>query len=240
MRLPFNSNYLVTQVFGVNPAAYAQYGMKGHNGIDYGTPQGTTLVAAITGIVYAGYEAGGYGNYVFLRTEDGRLEVVTAHMSRVDVQTGQRVTEGQQIGLSGGAKGKPGSGNSSGPHVHFGVRPLPKQDNGYLGYEDPQIKLNAGGIMASQQIADALTIQLFYNNGLLRQPDGTEVQGWGGQTVEAVGRGVLGSGEHKQVIEDRNLGARARLENWEGQIASLKAQLADKGTKLEPGVYRVE
>jgi CHAP domain len=109
--------------------------------------------------------------------------------------------------------------------------------NYVIGWLHPK----GGNMPASQQVADALTIQLFYNDGLHRQPLDTELKSWDGKTVEVVGRGVLGSGEHNQIVEDAILGKRARLENWEKQIADLKAQLANSDAKvLPPGIYRVQ
>ena len=33
--------YKVTQGFGENPGMYARFGLPGHNGIDFGVPEGT-------------------------------------------------------------------------------------------------------------------------------------------------------------------------------------------------------
>jgi hypothetical protein len=53
--------------------------------------------------------------------DDGTV-LRSAHLSRVEVQDGQRVNAGDVIARSGGARGAPGSGNSRGPHVHYEVR----------------------------------------------------------------------------------------------------------------------
>ncbi len=45
-----------------------------------------------------------------------------AHLSRFGVSVGQTVKEGQTIAYSGGAKGMPGAGYSTGPHLHFEIR----------------------------------------------------------------------------------------------------------------------
>ena len=100
---------------------------------------------------------------------------------------------------------------------------------------------NQGGNMPSSQTeVDALTIQLLYNIGLHRQPSDAEVKARAGQTVEVVARSILTSDEFKQIQSDRYLGARARVENLEGQMADLKAQLANAGTELTPGKYIVK
>ncbi|MCI9272991.1 MAG: peptidoglycan DD-metalloendopeptidase family protein [Clostridiales bacterium] len=59
---------------------------------------------------------GGYGNYVMIAHDDGTIMTVYAHLSRVDVTQGQRVSRSQIIGLAGT------TGQSSGPHLHYEVR----------------------------------------------------------------------------------------------------------------------
>jgi hypothetical protein len=44
------------------------------------------------------------------------------HMNRIDVRAGDIVKKGQQVGLSGGAKGAYGAGNSTGPHLHWTLK----------------------------------------------------------------------------------------------------------------------
>lgn len=132
MRLPYNGNYQITQTFddACCRASYAKFGMQGHNGIDYGLPCRTPVVAAFDGTIYSGNEPGGYGNYIFLRDAAGN-EAVYGHLSQIQVGSG-KVVEGQQIGLSGT------TGNSSGCHLHFGYRPIGyNRSNGFLGYINP-------------------------------------------------------------------------------------------------------
>ena len=66
------------------------------------------------------------------------------HLSKREVKAGDTVKEGQLIGYSGN------TGLSTGPHLHWGTRPLnPNMNNGYRGFIDPSIVLNgtssAGG-----------------------------------------------------------------------------------------------
>jgi Peptidase family M23 len=131
MRLPFHSSYPITQPFGVNPADYAKFGMAGHNGIDYGLPSGTPVLAATNGLAYVLYEAGGFGNYI--QIVGPQYKTIYAHLQKALVANGALVSEGQVIGLSDN------TGNSSGPHLHFGVKPIPQDNNnGYFGAIDPQ------------------------------------------------------------------------------------------------------
>lgn len=104
-------------------------GIDGHAGYDWGTPEGTPLLAVADGVVKFAGEGDEFfcppldqmttGLYVYLEheTETGdRYETEYIHLSRIDVRSGERVTAGQVIGLSGN------TGCSTGPHLHFGVR----------------------------------------------------------------------------------------------------------------------
>lgn len=136
LRRPFQGQYRLSQGFGANPDSYARFGLKGHNGLDYALPHGTPLVSPIEGkITEIGNDTTGYGAYVKVENDaEGHL---LGHMSRIDVQVGQEVYEGQQLGLSGGTKGSWGAGNTTGAHLHWGRFPKPRnRDNGYSGYED--------------------------------------------------------------------------------------------------------
>jgi murein DD-endopeptidase MepM/ murein hydrolase activator NlpD len=85
-----------------------------HQGIDYGAPMGSPIVAAADGVVnFAGWH-GGHGNYVQVR-HDGGMGTGYAHMSRIVAHSGQHVTAGQLIGYVGS------TGLSTGPHLHFEV-----------------------------------------------------------------------------------------------------------------------
>lgn len=85
-----------------------------HRGVDISVPTGTTIRAMAGGRVrFAGFQ-GDYGNVVWI-DHGGAVLTVYAHLSALEVETGESVVSGQQIGLSGS------SGNASGPHLHFEV-----------------------------------------------------------------------------------------------------------------------
>lgn len=85
-----------------------------HQGVDYGAVYGTPIHAATDGIVsFAGWH-GGHGNMVKLNHAGG-LGTGYAHMSRIAVSPGTRVSQGQIIGYVGS------TGLSTGPHLHFEV-----------------------------------------------------------------------------------------------------------------------
>jgi murein DD-endopeptidase MepM/ murein hydrolase activator NlpD len=88
-----------------------------HKGIDIANSVGTPIFAAGPGvIVSAGYNNGGYGYMVEVQHPD-RSITRYAHNSRILVQVGQQVNQGQQISLMGN------TGHSTGPHCHFEVHP---------------------------------------------------------------------------------------------------------------------
>ncbi len=86
---------------------------KMHKGVDYGAPTGTPIVSVARGeVVYAGYDKGGYGNYIKIRHKNG-IETRYGHLSRNLVRKGQIVKQGQKIGLVGA------TGRATGPHLDF-------------------------------------------------------------------------------------------------------------------------
>lgn len=92
-----------------------------HAGIDIAVPVGTPVSAAAGGTVIETGTLPGYGNVIII--DHGRgMTTRYAHLSKISVTKGQAVDAGEQIGLSGGAKGAPGAGNSQGPHLHYEAR----------------------------------------------------------------------------------------------------------------------
>lgn len=83
-----------------------------HKGVDWACPVGTTVYASCAGTVIQASYNGGYGNNVVIQHADGRMTRY-AHNSRLLVQVGQYVEQGEPIALSGN------TGRSTGPHVHF-------------------------------------------------------------------------------------------------------------------------
>ena len=97
-----------------------------HQGIDYGVAENTSITAAADGVVTEVGSGGGYGNYVIIK--HGSKSTLYAHLNTALVSKGQTVKKGTVIAKSGGRKGAPGAGHSTGPHLHFEVR-----DNGGRG-----------------------------------------------------------------------------------------------------------
>ncbi|WP_210575406.1 LysM peptidoglycan-binding domain-containing M23 family metallopeptidase [Streptomyces sp. GESEQ-4] len=106
-----------------------------HTGVDFAAPTGTPLKAVGAGTVVSAGWAGAYGNEVVIKLADGHYAQY-AHLSSLSVSSGQSVTAGQQIGLSGS------TGNSTGPHLHFEIRTTPN----YGSDVDPVAYLRSKGV----------------------------------------------------------------------------------------------
>jgi murein DD-endopeptidase MepM/ murein hydrolase activator NlpD len=85
-----------------------------HTGQDFAAPIGTAVTAAGAGTVTIEHPSWA-GNLVRI-DHGGGVETLYAHLSRVDVVSGQTVAAGDQVGAVGS------EGNSTGPHLHFEVR----------------------------------------------------------------------------------------------------------------------
>jgi len=86
-----------------------------HNGTDFAAPHGTPIFATADGVVVHAEWLSGYGRLVKIQHEFG-IETRYAHMSKIRVKKGQRVSRGQRIGDMGN------TGRSTGTHLHYEVR----------------------------------------------------------------------------------------------------------------------
>jgi len=105
---PVRGTYRSTSGFG------PRWG-RTHEGHDWAGPRGTAIHATADGtIVQAGLQ-GGYGKLIKIRHDFG-FETRFAHLSKIRVQVGQRVSRGERIGDMGN------TGRSTGTHLHYEVR----------------------------------------------------------------------------------------------------------------------
>lgn len=91
------------------------FGSSYHEGLDIAFPTGTKVLSCETGTVVSAGWNGGYGKCIII-DHGGKLQTVYAHLSEIKVRTGQKVVRGQYIGNVGS------TGNSTGPHLHLGVK----------------------------------------------------------------------------------------------------------------------
>jgi Peptidase family M23 len=86
-----------------------------HRGLDFRARTGTPVAAANSGVVVLAQNLFYEGGFVVI-DHGQHFMTIYMHLSRIDVEVGQRVSKGQRIGLSGA------TGRVTGPHVHFAVR----------------------------------------------------------------------------------------------------------------------
>lgn len=100
----------------VNSRIVTQYYSWKHTGVDIGDHLGNPIFAAESGkVITAGWNNGGYGNYVIIDHGNG-IQTLYGHASALLVKTGDVVSRGEQIAKIGS------TGHSTGPHLHFEVR----------------------------------------------------------------------------------------------------------------------
>ena len=144
----------ITSGFGMRLHPILGY-TRMHQGIDFGVPVGTPVLAAGDGVVEQARWEGGYGRFLKLRHAGG-WETAYGHLSRWAARPGQHVRQGQVIAYSGS------TGESTGPHVHFevlkgGVRVNPKS-----------AKVPAGSILHGAELA-AFEVQRVHMDTALAQ-----------------------------------------------------------------------
>ncbi len=99
-----------------------------HSGVDFPVDTGTPVITPMGGkVVWAG-ENGPWGLLVVV--ENNGYQVWLAHLEAISVAPGQILGRGHPVGLSGN------TGNSTGPHLHFGVKH--QTEDGRFVWLDPQ------------------------------------------------------------------------------------------------------
>ena len=88
--------------------------VKFHRGVDIAVSLGTPVYAGIRGIVTFAGKRGNYGNLIEIEGSDG-IKVRYAHLSKIDVVAGQRVSDGEKVAETGN------TGMSTGPHLHYEI-----------------------------------------------------------------------------------------------------------------------
>jgi len=110
---PVDSRYITSTMGGrTSPGGI---GSTNHKGTDIGRVGYTSeIYAAKSGTVIISTYSSSYGNYVVISHGSGNTTLY-GHMSKRKVNVGQRVKQGDVIGITGS------TGNSTGPHLHFEI-----------------------------------------------------------------------------------------------------------------------
>ena len=120
----------------------------GHNGYDYSTGRGMTVLAAAPGeVVFAGSAPSGCATplkYVCIKHENG-YRTFYLHLDGICVSKGEWVEAGDPVGISGN------TGCSLAPHLHFGVEHNGKYTDpyGWLAKDEPDPLLAYSGEQAT-------------------------------------------------------------------------------------------
>lgn len=85
-----------------------------HQGVDISATAGTAIKSAMEGDVVAASYAGDYGNHI--KIQNGEVLTVYAHCSKLEVNVGDHIMQGQEIAKVGA------TGKATGPHLHFEIR----------------------------------------------------------------------------------------------------------------------
>ena len=127
---------------------------RAHNGTDFAATTGTPARTIGDGVVeFAGVQ-NGFGNVVFVKHRNN-METVYAHLSKINVQPGQAVTQGQTIGLVGA------TGWATGPHLHFEVRVNGvQQDPMTIAKQSDVVPVPASALPQFRQLANGFRNQL--------------------------------------------------------------------------------
>jgi murein DD-endopeptidase MepM/ murein hydrolase activator NlpD len=135
----------VTQEFGEHPEWYERFGLSGHNGRDisvlnYDPQHPPALVATMPGVCWPYWDSD-YGWTVevwYPSLQAPVINTIQAHMIRQP-----EITLGQQIEARHVLVYMGSTGNSTGPHVHYGVKPLRggAVNPGFRGWIDPRFWL---------------------------------------------------------------------------------------------------
>lgn len=118
---PVRGSYRYTSGFGGRRDP-KNGGWRQHNGTDMAGALGTTIVSTADGVVSFAGRQSGYGRLIKIKHKQG-YETFYAHLHRIHVKVGQRISRGQKIGAMGN------SGRSTGVHLHYEVRKNGKPTN---------------------------------------------------------------------------------------------------------------
>lgn len=119
--MPVKSSFRFTSPFGYRRDPKGA-GTRMHKGTDFAAPLGTPIYATAEGVVVKAGWHRGFGRMIKIRHAFG-YQTLYAHMTKLRVKEGQRVSRGERIGDMGS------TGRSTGVHLHYEVHESGKPVN---------------------------------------------------------------------------------------------------------------
>lgn len=176
----------ISQLYGEHPDWYVKYGFPGHNGIDWAIVNYTDILDTAPGIVTmitpVKADPNGYGLNIQIThegTEGEKYTTIYAHLGNVKVTPGQEVEAGELIALSDN------TGNSTGPHLHFGLRDMSRLSEPYRGWVDPMPYFRAIPAPAPPADVPELGVVMISNLNLRAGPSTNSA------VIGSVGKGLV-------------------------------------------------
>lgn len=197
MRIPLDTYSWVSSRHG-DPVAGSRFGK--HLGVDLACAVGTVVYAPVAGVIRSVTTTAQVGKQIELAGDDGRYHRFL-HLSSQDVLAGQRVKEGQRIGLSGNT-----GSSSTGAHLHWDIRKPSGWADSYSNYANPAtlVDLPVSLVNKPSQGGDSVTlteeaVKVLYRKLFNREGDPGGIKNYTGKTLEFALSDMLGSQEFKNL-----------------------------------------
>ena len=202
---------------------YSSWRGRNHNGIDYPLPEGTPISVIQPGTVAdAGFRYNGYGNQVKVN-HPGGVSSFYAHLSSINVASGQKIDPGTVIGKIGT------TGSSTGPHLHFEVDVNGKSSNPEP-YEDRLFRF--GG-----------NVKVKAKKGENKGPGMADIRGSAPdtkqQSIEDFAKQTMGKERADRILKDPKLKAQLLGEKHQFKNAMVKTPVTDREIKQLQENYNV-
>lgn len=115
-KICFTGEFKVTCIYGKKGKMWSS-GV--HQGIDLVGITSKKVYSICNGVIErAGYDKAGFGNYVRIKENGTENRIYLAHLEKIYVKVGQKVTYTTVVGIMGA------TGNVTGPHTHVEIREL--------------------------------------------------------------------------------------------------------------------
>lgn len=186
---PVAGDYYISSPFGTRDSP-GGIGSTNHMGLDLAASYGTPVVAPTDITITKAGLNGGFGNYVSGVDAAGNTYEF-GHLSAIDVSRGDTLAAGSVLGAVGS------TGNSTGNHLHFGVK------NALGKYVDPKSLLGSATKLATDKAKAAA--QKF----LSKQVASAVASSIPGGTVALEAAGALGIGPGAS-----DCGIICQIKNW--------------------------